>query len=217
MIVGVYIELLLLLGRSRVTELSFAQGRIIFCFQLTLTQMMIEDVAGKNRVTELSWILLELRQWMIIEDAADAGGSHWAEIISWSGWELLGSVMWSTQVHRQKSSVWYIHLLHVQLEIMLWCNMLDHDYTSLLVSPYHSGSICQPQPKLLQILRRQCCLQSHILNVWWSIIIVFGNNGAERMKGCQEKEWQWKPNPVEFSYHPTPRYIAANGWMVLSR
>ena len=54
MIVGVYIELLLLLGRSRVTELSFAQGRIIFCFQLNLTPMMIEDVAAKNRVTELS-------------------------------------------------------------------------------------------------------------------------------------------------------------------
>ena len=54
MIVGVYIELLLLLGRSRVTGLSFAQGRIIFCFQLNLTQMMIEDVAAKNRVTELS-------------------------------------------------------------------------------------------------------------------------------------------------------------------
>ena len=146
MIVGVYIELLLLLGRSRVTELSFAQGRIIFCFQLNLTQMMIEDVAGKNRVTELSWILLKLRQWMMIEDAD-------GESLSWDHILARLRIAWICNVERTSASAEILGLVQTPAP----CSVGDYVMvqhvgawwdkpTRLTISFWH----WQIQPKLLK-------------------------------------------------------------------
>ena len=113
-------------------------------------------------------------------------------------WICCSATVWIvfTEYQRESATVAvvqseYQHEHKILISNQVQSCLINVSQTSLLVSPYHSDSICQTQPKLLQILRRQCCLPTDpLLLVLGFVLLLLCRSCTLQSKGTMSQAEQ---------------------------